>query len=149
VLALVAGTYLLMKVAWGWFLPTAAPHIETDNQPLAAAALITENKMFGAVAGSGRQQANLPRVGEYQLTGTIASLGKAVGYAILKKDGEKKARVVATGEEISPGLKLVAVEKTTIRIAQDGVESLLRLPDNHRDRGLILESSSDQTQATE
>jgi len=126
------GLYWLIQAFWGWFLPAAAPQIKHVSQPSLAAEHIVNQEIFKAALTrpSQTQESAKPEISGYQLLGVIASHGEQPGYAILKKNGTQRERVVATGEKISSGITLIEVENERVRLLQNGVEREVHLPED-------------------
>jgi hypothetical protein len=116
-----AACWLLAGQVWTLFLLPKPLLAIISSQVVDPVANLPGRHLFG-------QGAILP-VGEsatesYQLVGVMA--GKK-GIAIFRsKSGQSK--VLTAGDEAEPGFRLLAVEKGSVRVLREGVETVLSLP---------------------
>jgi len=128
-IATVAASSLLAAVVawWGWRLfGPAAVHIAPAAPADPAATLVAAN-LFGAgsrpaAAGTPGSEATL--AGNARLLGIIAE-PQQKGYALFSLAGVPK--VVAAGQEISPGVKITAIAPDTVTVLEGATERRLRL----------------------
>ena len=132
-IATLAASSLLAAVVawWGWRLVgPAAVHIAPAAPADPAATLVSEN-LFGAgsrpaAAGTPGSEATL--AGNARLLGIIAE-PQLKGYALFSLAGVPK--VVAAGQEISPGVKITAIAPDTVTVLEGATERRLRLRPEH------------------
>ena len=126
---LVAGTALALVIAhWGWVIFGPAPRHIAASAPADPVAAIIGADLFSradVAAATSSQRAVLP--GDARLLGVIAS-AQQQGYALFRlPDGPK---IVAQGQEIAPGVKLVAIEPFAVTIRDGAGERRFALPES-------------------
>jgi general secretion pathway protein C len=128
VATLAASSLLAAVVAWwGWQLVGPAPVHIVPAPPVDPAATLVAANLFGtgsgsAVAGAPGSEATL--AGNARLLGIIAE-PQQQGYALFSLPGGPK--VVAAGQEISPGVKITAIAPDTVTVQEGAAERRLRL----------------------
>src|SRR5512135_104956 len=133
---LVASSALAAVVAWwGWQLFGPAPvHIAATAPADPAATLIAANLFGGGRAPPSAVAPDAALSGNARLLGIIAEPQKQ-GYALFSLSGGPK--LVAVGQEITPGVKVIAIAPDTVTLREGASERHLRLWPEQRTGGPI------------
>ncbi len=122
----VASSVLAAVVAWwGWQLFGPAPvHIAATAPADPAATLVAANLFGAGAAPTSAVASGATLSGNARLLGIIAEPRKQ-GYALFSLPGGPK--VVAVGQEITPGVKVTAIAPDTVTVREGATERRLRL----------------------
>ncbi|MGA8032344.1 MAG: type II secretion system protein N, partial [Casimicrobiaceae bacterium] len=122
----VASSVLAAVVAWwGWQLFGPAPvHIAATAPADPAATLVAANLFGAGAAPTSAVASGATLSGNARLLGIIAEPRKQ-GYALFSLPGGPK--VVAVGQEITPGVKVTAIAPDTVTVREGAIERRLRL----------------------
>ena len=133
---LVASSALVAVVAWwGWQLFGPVPvHIAATAPADPAATLVAANLFGGGAAPTSAVASDATLSGNARLLGIIAEPQKQ-GYALFSLPGGPK--LVAVGQEITPGVKVTAVAPDTVTLREGATERRLRLWPEQRTGGPI------------
>ena len=125
---LAASTALAAVVAWwGWRLFGPASVDIAPAAPADPAATLVAANLFGAgsrPAASRTPGAEATLAGNARLLGIIAE-PRQKGYALFSLPGGPK--VVAAGQEVSPGVQITAITPDTVTVQEGATERRLRL----------------------
>jgi hypothetical protein len=108
---------------WKWFGPTAVsiPVTIPDND---VSRRVSEAKLFGVASSSTTAGATAPSLGDLRLLGVFA-LRDGGGYALFRS--ARGPQIVASGQDIGPGVRLEAVRPEGVSLSDGGVRRDLAL----------------------
>lgn len=128
VLVVVLGSWLAVRLLAGFALPLPAPQQSVQQSPLAVAAQFAERPLMGQKAVAPGVSATVPVMQNVQLLGILSSRVAGDARAVLRQDGIPAPLVLAIGDELSTGVKLIAIEAKQITLFSMGRKSTLALP---------------------
>jgi hypothetical protein len=115
---------------WGWqFFGPAAVHLASPTPANPAATIIAANLFGNASTAPQASTGEAVLSADTQLLGIIAERDR--GYALFRTSGG--ARLVAQGDDIAPGVKLVAVKPDEIDVRDGAGEHRITLRANAND----------------
>jgi hypothetical protein len=141
---LVAGAALALVIAhWGWQIFGPAPrHIAPSGPADPVATIIAADLFSRADVAKAATPARAVLPGDARLLGIIAGAQQR-GYALFRlADG---AKIVAQGQEIAPGVTLVAVEPFVVTIRDGAGERRVALPENGSTRVPVTPTAPSRT----
>ncbi len=112
---------------WYWRLKApaaiaAAPSEITD--PVAAAKLVGARHLFGQAQQAGSAAPVV--VSRYTLLGVAADKAAAASFAVIAEEG-KAGEGYILGDEIAPGMRLVAIRPDAVELEHNGQREIVRL----------------------
>jgi hypothetical protein len=123
--ALAAGAALAFVIAyWTWKVIGPAPVHVAPAEVEDPAATILAGRLFGAARESAPSAAPSDTLGDVRLLGIVARRD-GVGYALFRQPSG--ARFVATGDDVAPGLRLVAITNDGVTLRGSSGEHALAL----------------------
>jgi general secretion pathway protein C len=114
----------LVLAYWAWviFAPSVEPR-GTVSEPSGRAT--SAGSLFGTAQKDGIPQTMTGLA--IKLLGVAATSRAQRGYAVLQLDG-RESRVVAEGEEVSPGVRLAEIHPDHVVLERDGTRETLAWP---------------------
>jgi hypothetical protein len=108
---------------WKWFGPAAVsiPVIIPDND---VSRRVSDAKLFGVASSATTPGAAAPSLGDLRLLGVFA-LRDGGGYALFRS--ARGPQIVASGQDIGPGVRLEAVRPDGVSLSEGGVRRDLAL----------------------
>jgi hypothetical protein len=126
-LVVALGVWLVVQLLGGFVAPLPAPQQSLRQSPLAVAAQFAERPLLGRKSESAAVAA--PVVQNAQLLGVLSSRVASEARAIIRQEGQAAPLVLAIGDELASGVKLLAIGAQQVTLSAMGRESTLALPD--------------------
>lgn len=126
-LVVALGVWLVVQLLGGFVAPLPAPQQSLRQSPLAVAAQFAERPLLGRKSESAAVAA--PVVQNAQLLGVLSSRVASEARAIIRQEGQAAPLVLAIGDELASGVKLLAIGAQQVTLSTMGRESTLALPD--------------------
>lgn len=127
----ILGCWLAVRLLTGFTTPLPPPRQLVLQAPVAVAARLAEQALLGYAAPaefSSTLPAGASTLQNLQLLGVWSSKVSAEARAILRQDGGGAPLVLAIGDELASGIRLVAIAPGEITLAAPGREVTLTLP---------------------
>ena len=127
----ILGCWLAVRLLTGFTTPLPPPRQLVLQAPVAVAARLAEQALLGYAAPSefsSTLPAGASALQNLQLLGVWSSKVSAEARAIVRQDGGGAPLVLAIGDELASGIRLVAIAPGEITLAAPGREMTLTLP---------------------
>ncbi|MDD2742353.1 MAG: type II secretion system protein N [Rhodocyclaceae bacterium] len=124
----VLGSWLAVRLLAGFAAPLPAPQQSVRQSPLAVAAQFAERPLMGQKTQAAGASVAGPAIQNVQLLGILSSRVARDARAIIRQEGRPVPLVLAIGDELASGVKLIAIESKQITIFSMGRESTLAFP---------------------
>ena len=127
----ILGCWLAVRLLTGFTTPLPPPRQLVLQAPVAVAARLAEQALLGYAAPSefsSTLPAGASALQNLQLLGVWSSKVSAEARAIVRQDGGGAPLVLAIGDELASGIRLVAIAPGEITLAAPGREVTLTLP---------------------
>ena len=127
----ILGCWLAVRLLTGFTTPLPPPRQLVLQAPVAVAARLAEQALLGYATPaefSSTLPAGASALQNLQLLGVWSSKVSAEARAIVRQDGGGAPLVLAIGDELASGIRLVAIAPGEITLAAPGREMTLTLP---------------------
>ena len=115
----------LLLAYWTWVLLAPSPEPRAQATVVAGERMNAANGLFGNAPR--RETAAAPTGIAISLLGVVAAGDGRSGYAVMQLAGQSLA--VREGEEVAPGIRLVAVDARQVMLERGGIRETLALPE--------------------
>lgn len=133
-MVLLTGIWWMAALCTQFLLPAAPPPLLVTESPVVVASGIASRHVYGLAAATAPATSGTEKsTAAYRLVGLIAASGPHTsGTAVLAEHGKTETLVVQAGQDVAPGIRLLAVAADHVILRTGQGEFSLRLPEPAR-----------------
>lgn len=119
------GCWLLAGLFWGFTSPLPRPALPRDTQPVPVAERLAARSLFAGTPATAR---SAETTDGWRLIGVSASGDTRTARAIIRREGQLPPLVLAIGDELGSGNRLLRIEPDQVVLGNAGRKTVLALP---------------------